>query len=437
MLKRIIICVCLVVWLGSAGWAADQTVLKCVDELAYGVIRLDIKAMDFSRSVDVLLDVAGRSLQPHQVAHLRKALDRSRKIMETDLGTFQNAGGREIYAIFSMRDIPACFLAFPVDTGVNKDQLKGAVETVAQKSFNIRDLSIQSHGRLILAGKSQALEAAKALTRNANPLWSTLLDKRPKRPLRIVVVPNEVQLRVLKEMWPDMTGVPGLDQFRTMLPGCQWLTLGVQIVPDMAFEVALEMQTKALADEMVAFWKVMTPLIAQPLKIDADVFGKIAVTSQGNQVTWSMDHSRAQDVLGKLFLGPLQRSALISERMACGTNVSGLGKAILLYANDYDDQLPPDLNTLIEKAEVREKGLICPGAGQKDSYGYCGDGLDTSCEPTVMTVYDKKGNHAEPGRNVLFLDTHVEWVTEARFQALTAKVHAVRKERGLKAHVFE
>ena len=54
-----------------------------------------------------------------------------------------------------------------------------------------------------------------------------------------------------------------------------------------------------------------------------------------------------------------------------------------------------------------------------------------------MTVYDKKGNHVEPGRNVLFLDTHVEWVTEERFQELTIKVNAVRKERGLKEHVFE
>ena len=437
MLKKLIICVCLVVWLGPAGWAADQTVLKCVDELAYGVIRLDVKALDFSGSVDTLLDVAARSLKPHQVAHLKKVLDRSRKIMETDLGTFQDAGGREIYAIFSMRDIPACLLAFPVDTGVNQDQLKVAVETVAQKSFKIRDLSIQSHGRLMLAGKTQAVEAAKAQTRNANPLWSSLLDKKPTRPLRIVVVPNEVQLRVLKEMWPDMTGVPGLDQLRTMLQSCQWLSLGVQIVPDMAFEVALEMQTKDMADQVVAFWKVMTPLIARPLKVDDDVFGQIVVTRQGRQVTWSMDHSQTQTILGKLFLGPLQRTALISERMACGTNVSGLGKAILLYANDYDDQLPPDLNTLIEKAEVREKGLMCPGAGQKDSYGYCGDGLDTSCEPTIITVYDKKGNHAEPGRNVLFLDSHVEWVSEERFQELAAKVNAVRKERGLKEHVFE
>ncbi|MCF7973720.1 MAG: hypothetical protein K9N55_07885 [Phycisphaerae bacterium] len=437
MLKKLIICICLVVWLSPVTWAADQTVLKCVDELAYGVIRLDTKAMDFSRSLDALLDLAGKTLKPGQVAHLKRTLDRSRKIMETDLGTFQNAGGREIYAIFSLRDMPTCFLACPVDSGVNQERLKTAIETVAQRSFHIQDLAIESHGRLVLAGKRQSLEAARAVTRSASPLWSSLLDKKPTRPLRIVVVPNEMQLRVLREMWPDTTGIPGLDQSKAMVQNCQWLTLSVQVVPDMAFEVALEMDTKDMADQAVALWKVMTPLLAMPLKVEADVFKQINVTSQGRQVTWSMDHGQTQTVLGKILLGPLQQTVLVSERMGCAKNLSWIGKAILIYANDYNDQLPPNLNTLIEKAEMTEKGLICPGSGQKDSYGYCGDGLDTSCEPTIIVAYDKKGNHAEPFRNVLFLDSHVEWIEEERFQALMVKVNTVRKERGLPEHIIE
>ena len=90
-----------------------------------------------------------------------------------------------------------------------------------------------------------------------------------------------------------------------------------------------------------------------------------------------------------------------------------------------------------ENAALPEKALICPGVGEKDSYGYCGDGLDCSCEPDLMIVYDKKGNHSEPYRNVLFLDSHVEWIPEARFQSLATKVNAVRKEHRLKEHEFE
>lgn len=437
MLKKLIICVCLVVWLAPATWAADQGVLACVDDLAYGVIRLDVKALDFSASVDALLDLAEKTLKTGQAEQLKRSVARSRKIMEGNVREFRAAGGRELYAVFNLRDMPNCFLAFPVDSGVNQDRLKAAIEAVARKDFRIRDLAIESHGSLILAGKRPTVEAVKAMTQSANPLWKALLDKRPIRPLRIVVVPNEMQLRVLKEMWPESVRVPGLDQLKTLIEACQWLSLSTQVVPDMALEVSLEMQTKDMANQTVAFWKVMSSLIAEEAKIDPTLFKQIDVAAQGRQVAWSADHRQIQTALGKLLLGPLQHTVLVSERMACATNMSGIGKGILIYANDYEDQLPPNLNTLIEKCEMPEKGLICPGSGLKDSYGYCGGGLDVSCEPTVILAYDKKGNHPEPYRNVLFLDSHVEWIPEAKFQELMEKVHAVRKERGLKPHVVE
>ncbi|MCP4454443.1 MAG: hypothetical protein GY809_23555, partial [Planctomycetes bacterium] len=262
MLKKMIVTVCLAVWFAPATRAADQDVLTCVDDLAYGVIRLDVKAMDFSASVDALLGLAGKTLKPGQSDHLKKSVARSRKIMEADLSMFQTAGGRELYAVFNLRDMPNCFLAFPVDSGVNQARLKTAIEAIAQKDFRIRDLAIESHGRLVLAGKKPTLEAVKAATQSANPLWKTLLDKRPTRPLRIALVPNDMQLRVLTEMWPETSGVPGLDQLKTLIEACQWLCLSAQVVPDMAFEVALEMQTKETADQAVAFWKVMSSLIA-------------------------------------------------------------------------------------------------------------------------------------------------------------------------------
>jgi hypothetical protein len=41
-----------------------------------------------------------------------------------------------------------------------------------------------------------------------------------------------------------------------------------------------------------------------------------------------------------LLIPALARTRCSAFRMTCGTNLSGLGKAMLLYANDYDDELP-------------------------------------------------------------------------------------------------
>ena len=47
----------------------------------------------------------------------------------------------------------------------------------------------------------------------------------------------------------------------------------------------------------------------------------------------------------------------------------------------------------------------------------------------MITVYEKAGNHTG-GRNVLFLDSHVEWVTEERFQELIKKDNEYRQQKG-------
>ncbi|MFH1718058.1 MAG: type II secretion system protein [Planctomycetota bacterium] len=41
-----------------------------------------------------------------------------------------------------------------------------------------------------------------------------------------------------------------------------------------------------------------------------------------------------------ILMPALSRVRQIAFRMVCGTNLSGLGKAMLIYANDYDDELP-------------------------------------------------------------------------------------------------
>ena len=119
----------------------------------------------------------------------------------------------------------------------------------------------------------------------------------------------------------------------------------------------------------------------------------------------------------------------VATRYACGTNLSGIGKALLIYANDYNDQFPPDLETLIHKAEMPPRGLICPANGLKESYIYRGATLTTSDTPWMITVYEKLSNHGD-GRNVLFLDSHVEWVSEERFQELIKRDNEYRREKG-------
>ena len=41
-----------------------------------------------------------------------------------------------------------------------------------------------------------------------------------------------------------------------------------------------------------------------------------------------------------ILMPALSRVRQLAFRMVCGTNLSGIGKALLIYANDYEDELP-------------------------------------------------------------------------------------------------
>ena len=71
-------------------------------------------------------------------------------------------------------------------------------------------------------------------------------------------------------------------------------------------------------------------------------------------------------ILGRLGLAP--RPASPSPGRVCGINVSGLGKALHIYAGDYDDQYPTAekwCDLLIAYLAVSPKQLVCKGSDAK------------------------------------------------------------------------
>ena len=75
---------------------------------------------------------------------------------------------------------------------------------------------------------------------------------------------------------------------------------------------------------------------------------------------WGMAAGVVTVVLGVLGLAPRAPHNL---GWVCGTNVSSLGKAMQIYANDYDDQYPTAdkwCDLLIAYLEVSPKQFVCP-----------------------------------------------------------------------------
>ena len=143
-----------------------------------------------------------------------------------------------------------------------------------------------------------------------------------------------------------------------------------------------------------------------------------------------------------IMMPALARVRQIAFRTVCATNLSGLGKAMLTYASDYDEKYPTPskwCDLLIEYTEVDERMFRCRGAfGCRGTRCYkgvsgklCSYAMNKNIEklgplspPDMVLLFETEPgwnqfggpeiltteNHGGEGCNIVYVDLHTEWV---------------------------
>jgi prepilin-type processing-associated H-X9-DG protein len=134
----------------------------------------------------------------------------------------------------------------------------------------------------------------------------------------------------------------------------------------------------------------------------------------------------------------LARTKQLAYRMTCATHLSGLGKAMLIYANDYDDKFPTASNwcdLLMDKAAVPAGFFQCNGAGAGQCHFAINEAvteLGADAPPDMVLLFETQAgwnqvggldiltteHHQDDGCNVLFVDSHVKYVKASEIPRL-------------------
>lgn len=110
-------------------------------------------------------------------------------------------------------------------------------------------------------------------------------------------------------------------------------------------------------------------------------------------------------------------AAMRARRAICQSDLAQIGKAMGIYANRYQGQFPPSVDTLLYLNLVQKGAFACPSTDttvddlQKDlqcCYVYVG-GQDGRLAPQNVLMYELD-NHAGQGGSVLFVDLDVKWI---------------------------
>jgi prepilin-type processing-associated H-X9-DG protein len=275
------------------------------------------------------------------------------------------------------------------------------------------------------------------MTTAKSPALEASLQACADKNAKFMLFPSSDQRRILVEMMPKIPSESGTIQLDTIGRDLQWAALGIDGPPSISLSLTIQSPSAEGAGRMSTLVEGLYALAGRHPEVRRripeldQILKRLTPRRQGERLGFQIDSAAADSLVDDVVAPALVRAHETFTRMACGTNMSGLGKALLIYSNDYNDELPPDLETLIHKAEVTPKSLICPATGLRESYVYRGAGLTTSAIPGMITVYETAGNHGVDGRNVLFLDSHVEWVTEERFRELLEIDNEYRRKKGL------
>ena len=128
-------------------------------------------------------------------------------------------------------------------------------------------------------------------------------------------------------------------------------------------------------------------------------------------------------------LPSLSRARTLSKRTVSASNLRGIGQACFIYANENDEQFPPDLQTLVKKGYCTPKQFHAPqDSGQGISYIYLGG--TAADDPRNVLAYERPDINRGEGVNVLFSDSHVEWMKMPDFQRALEETKKRRKLDG-------
>jgi prepilin-type processing-associated H-X9-DG protein len=413
----------------------DRILAPCMDDQTYAVAHLDVAKLDLDAFVDYVLSRVNKHAEPDADKQAQANLKKFRAEAGAELTALLEAGGRDVFVVFSMYDFPYFFVAVPIPSASDPARLHQYVQKMAGE-FNVGDVDTHVTDRLILVGLKRTITRLKTVSPARSQALAEGLQTCANKTAQVVLFPSSDQRRILSEMLPQVPAESSKIQWAVLGGDLQWAALGLDGPPSISLNVTIQSASADGAERILTLVKGLYAWAGQyneakPLIPQLDqILKHLTPHRQGDRLRLELDSAAADSLIDDIVAPSLVKLRATVRRRTCGTNMSGIGKALLIYANDYDDTFPPDLETLIHKAEMPPRGLICPAAELRESYVYRGAGLTTSAIPMMITVYEKAGNHAG-GRNVLFLDSHVEWVTEERFQELIKKDNEYRREKGL------
>jgi len=342
----------------------SQLLSPCVNDQTFAVVQLDVMRLDVDALFDRTSEVSSGLVSAGQVERDKALWQKRRNIVKAQVTTLKETGVKRIYVALSLHDGVELLIAIPVAKRVNESSLKQWIDTTVKES-HIRYGKQIRKGSLFIVGDQWSIKHLEQLPSVVRPELDKAL--KGKAIMQVALIPSADTRRILEVMLPTLSDQQLQVQGNAITKGLQWAALAVDLPPQQMLKLYVQSadthSAQALKELLSALWTIVGKMpdlaAASPnLKTALDTLNP-DVNNNSLQLTLN---DKQCDHLSANLLGPgllvIRRRV---ERITCATNLSGIGKAIIIHANDFDDRFPPDLETLIQTVEMTRRGLRCSG----------------------------------------------------------------------------
>ena len=211
-----------------------RAIAPYLDEQTFAVVRLDLSALDTGAAVKEFgpfggIDAAGAK-------ELQTSADRW-------LADFKKAGGRDVYLVFSLADLPDVpFLIAPLAAGGDAKALAALFRFQAGPFQGGERL-----GDVVFAGSALARERLRALKPAERPELAGAFAAAGAGPAQVAIIPPRHLVRVFEEMMPILPKEAGSVSGKALTRGLRWAALGLDAPPKLALRLTVQSHDAAAA----------------------------------------------------------------------------------------------------------------------------------------------------------------------------------------------
>jgi len=411
-----------------------EPVAPFVDENTFLVARVDLRRTD-PAAIEAWIDDLAKNAHgdPDAAKDFAQDMAGARQAIGGWMTAFTKAGGRQLYLVMNLLDLPNPAIVVTVADGADIQAIKELFAPTppgggAGHSYGVAPKGPRAEqiGQVVVVAPEATLRRFHESKPADRPDLSTALATAGDATIAVALAPPPDTRRVVEESMPALPPELGGGPAIALTRGLRWISLGIHLPPDPSIHLIIRAQdvesAKALAGVVETAFKSLARATEQEAGLSG--LGKLAADltpalspDHPDELTLSLDKSAIQKLVAAELPDQLMRARAQAKAIRSMNNIRQLILGCLQYADAHKGDWPDDLEKAVKADDIGLDVLVNPvNPGSKPGYTYLNPrkAADIKDYSGRLVIYETEGGPT--GRRVGFADGHVQVVKEPEFQ---------------------